>query len=995
MKVVIVGNGIAGTALVEELLRESEAKGVPLRIQVFGEEKYIGYNRILITEVLAGRKLMNEIYIRRWQWYEEKGVRLEVGRRVDRLFPKKKMLVTEDGDLYSYDKLVIATGSRPFIPPIKGTDRKGVFTYRTADDVFRILDLARVSERAVVVGGGLLGLEVAKALVDIGLEVTLVHLLDTLMEQQLDRTASDLLRRDLEEMGIRVLLQKRTQEILGGRRVEGVRFADGEEIRADLVILATGIRPNTDVGKNSGLEVRRGIVVDDYLETSASDVYAVGECIEHRGRTYGLVAPIMEQVKVCAHNLIHGNRKRYEGSLTYAMLKVAGINLFSAGDFREKEGDEVVSYVDSGRSVYRKAVLRNNKIVGTVLYGDIRGNNYLLDLIRSGRELSEERPYFLIKHIVPREEVEVEELRDTDTVCNCNAVSKGEIVKAILEGSAKSLEDIQNLTRAGTSCGSCVEFIEQILRKYVTERPERVNRIELIKKELHPFDEEFRRRMERYFEEGSWESIPEEDRDVRLKWYGIFYRKATPGYFMVRVRVPNGRLTYEQAKVIALLSERFCRGEVEVTSRQQIQLRWIELPHLPEVLGALESVGLSTLQTGMDSVRNVTGDPLTGLAEDSLIDTLRLTQDITRIFLGKKKYADLPRKFNIAVLGSRTDSINAPYNDICLYLAEREGRLGFNVYLGGKIGSGGPVRAIDMDIFIEPHEAVDLCRSVLDIYSTFGNRENRNRNRLYFLLQEWGVDRFREEIEQRIYRSLPEKGKELVVRQGEREGIIPLRNGTFAVLATLPAGKIGARSFRTAAELSRRYGSREIRLSVYQNLYIPNVPEENLPRLLEEEFFVEHPVTDTPFTTHTVACAGSDTCAYGVIPNKADALRVARHLAGKLGSGTSFRLHWSGCAKGCGQHGAGDLGFVGTKTRLGEEVVLAVDLYAGGSAEREGMKIFQGLPLSAVERATEKLLRFYEENRQEGESFSRFVHRIGPDPLKALLLEEVGLGVGR
>jgi len=500
-----------------------------------------------------------------------------------------------------------------------------------------------------------------------------------------------------------------------------------------------------------------------------------------------------------------------------------------------------------------------------------------------------------------------------------------------------------------------VELLEQILRKYVAEKTERVNRIELLKKELHPFDEEFRRRMERYFEEGNWENIPEEDRDVRLKWFGIFYRKATPGYFMVRIRVPNGRLTYEQAKVIALLSERFCRGEVEVTSRQQIQLRWIELSRLPEVLGALESVGLSTLQTGMDSVRNVTGDPLTGLAEDSLIDTLRLTQDITRIFLGRKKYADLPRKFNIAVLGSRTDSINAPFNDICLYLAEHNGRLGFNVYLGGKMGSGGPVRAIDANIFIEPYEAVDLCRSVLDIYSTFGNRENRNRNRLYFLLQEWGVDRFK------------------------REGIVPLRNGTFALLVPLPAGKIKARSFRTVAELSRRYGSREIRLSVYQNLYITNVPEENLPRLLEEEFFSEYPLTDASFTVHTVACAGSDTCTYGVIPNKADALRVARYLAERFSSEASFR----------------DLGFVGTKTRWGEEVVLAVDIYAGGSSGREGMKIFQGLPLSAVERATEKLLRFYEENRQEGETFTHFVHRIGPDPLKALLMEEVGLSVGR
>ncbi len=994
MKVVIIGNGIAGTALVEEILQH--ANGKDIRLQVFGDEKYIGYNRILITDVLAGRKTMSEIYIKRWQWYEERGVRLEVGRRVDRLFPKKKLLVTEDGDIFRYDKAIIATGSKPFIPPsIKGTDKKGVFTYRTAGDVFKILDYARISERAVVIGGGLLGLEVAKALRDIGLEVYLVHILDTLMEQQLDKTASDLLKRDLEKMGIKVLLEKNTKEILGDRKAEGVRFADGEELPADFVVIATGIRPNADVGINSGLKVNRGIVVDDYMETSASDVYAVGECIEHRGRTYGLVAPIMEQVKVCAHNVVHGNEKKYEGSITYAMLKVAGINLFSAGQFLEKEGDEVISFLDNGKGVYRKAVVRNDKIVGTILYGDIKGNNYLLDLIKSGKEITEERPFFLIKHIVPKEITEVEELKDTDIVCNCNAVTKGEIVKCIQEG-CRTLEEIQQKTKASTSCGSCQELVEQILRQFVKEKPTRVNKIEVIKKELHPFDPEFKERMNRYFEDGNWESIPEEDRDVRLKWYGIFYRKATPGYFMVRIRVPNGRLTYEQARVVSHLSEKFCRGEVEITSRQQLQIRWIELKNIPEILEALNSVGLSTLQTGMDNIRNVTGDPLTGLAEDSLIDTLRLSQEITKVFLGKKRYADMPRKFNVAVLGSQTDSINAQFNDICLYLAEREGKLGFNLYLGGKIGSGGPVKAIDMDVFIEPYEAPDLCRVIFDIYSTFGNRDNRSKNRLFFLLQEWGVDRLREEIEQRLYKPLPSKGEDLVNRWGEREGVINLRNGTFAVSAIVPAGKIKAKDLRTAAELARKYGSRELRLSVYQNLYIPNVPEENLDALLSEEFFQRYPTVSSPFMTHLIACAGSDTCGFGVIPNKSDAVRVANYLSQKIKLDTPIRMHWSACAKGCGQHGCGDIGFVGTKTKIGGEAVLAVDIFAGGSTSLEGFKVVQGLPLDKAEEATELLVQYYLENRLDGESFAQFAHRVGPENLRAVLinlLQEVEHGV--
>ena len=995
MKVVIVGNGIAGTALVEELLQQSEGK--ELRIQVFGDEKFIGYNRILITEVLAGRKLMSDIYIKRWQWYEEKGVRLEVGRRVDRLFPKKKMLVTEDGELYNYDKVIIATGSKPFIPPsIRGTDKKGVFTYRTAGDVFKILDYARVSDRAVVIGGGLLGLEVAKALKDIGLDVYLVHIFDTLMEQQLDKSASELLKRDLERMGIKVLLEKDTREILGNKKAEGVRFADGEELSADFVVIATGIRPNADVGKNSGLKVNKGIVVNDYMETSASDVYAVGECIEHRGQTFGLVAPIMEQVKVCSYNVLNGNEKKYEGSVTYAMLKVAGINLFSAGEFKEKEGDEVISFIDNGKGIYRKAVVRSDKIVGTILYGDIKGNNYLLDLIKEGKDISEERPFFLIKHIVPKDITEAEELKDTDIVCNCNAVTKGDIVKAILEKGAKTLEDIQNLTKASTSCGSCSELVEQILRQYVKEKPARVNKIEVIKKELHPFDPEFKERMQKYFEDGNWENIPEDDRDVRLKWYGIFYRKATPGYFMVRIRVPNGRLTYEQAKVVSHLSEKFCRGEVEITSRQQLQIRWIELKNLPEILDALNSVGLTTLQTGMDNIRNVTGDPLTGLAEDSLIDTLRLSQEITKVFLGKKKYANLPRKFNVSVLGSQTDSINAFYNDICLALAEKEGKLGFNLYLGGKIGSGGPVKAIDMNIFVEPYEAPDICKVVFDIYTTFGNRENRSKNRLFFLVQEWGVDRLREEIEQRIYKPLPEAGENLVNRWGEREGVINLRNGTFAVPAIVPAGKIKAKDLREAGELSRKYGSRELRLTVYQNLYIPNVPEENLEELLKEEFFQKYPTVSSPFMTHLIACAGSDTCGFGVIPNKSDAVRVANYLSEKLQLDTPLRMHWSACAKGCGQHGCGDIGFVGTKTKVGEEAVLAVDIFAGGSTSKEGFKLVQGLPLDKAEEATRLLVSYYIENRQNGESFAEFAHRVGPDNLRASLInliQEVEHGV--
>ncbi len=977
MRIVIVGNGIAGTSLVEEILRHSNGKDVQLH--VFGEERYVGYNRILLTEVLSGKKAFSEVYIRRWQWYEEQGVRLEVGRKVSRIIPERKVILTENGGKFKYDKAVIATGSKPYIPTsLVGAQKVGVFTLRNADDVFKILDYTRISKRAIVIGGGLLGIEVATALRDVGLEVYIVHIHTTLMEQQLDHTASELLKRGLERMGIHILLGKRSEEILGDRRVEGVRFADGEKLYADFVVIATGVVPNVEVAKNSGIEVNKGVVVDDYMRTSAVDVYAVGECVEHRGKTFGFIAPIMEQVRVCAHNLLYGDGKKFEGFLTYTMLNVAGINLLSAGDFKEKDGDEVVSFLDSGKGVYRKAIIRNGKVVGLILYGDVRGNDELLGYVRTCREVSEESSTFIIRHLLSASDTpQVHDLKDIDIVCNCNTVTKGDVIRAILDGKAKSLEEVQRLTRASTSCGSCGPLIWELLRQYIKDETAKLNKVEVIKKELHPFDEEFRKRMEYYFENGDYEIIPEEDRDVRLKWHGIFYRKATPGFFMVRIRVPNGRLTYEQAKVIAHLSEMFARKEVEITSRQQVQIRYLNLKDLPQVLGALEKVGLSTLQTGMDNVRNVTGDPLTGLAEDSFIDTLRLTKDLTYVFLGRKRYADLPRKVNVAVLGSQTDCINAMYNDVCFYLAQKGSKLGFNLYVGGKMGSGGPMRAVDMNVFIERDDAVELLRTILDIYSTFGNREDRSKNRLYFLVKEWGVERFREEIERRLYRPLETKGRDLVNKWGEREGIIPLKNHTFAMLVPVPAGKISAGDLKRVADMARLYGSGELRLSVYQNLYITNILDEHLKTLL----FNNH----LPFLTHTIACAGSDTCSFGVIPNKTDAIRVAKHLSERVSLYTPIRMHWSACAKGCGQHGCADIGFVGTKTKVDGKTVLAVDIFLGGTPSKEGFRIVQGLPLERVEQAVERLIRFYLKHRQHCESFSEFVHRVGTDVLKAVL----------
>ena len=739
MRIVVVGAGMAGSALVDELLKLEPS----LEVHLFGDEKSPPYNRIYLTDVLSGRKLPSQLLLRSYQRFEEEGVRLHLGQRVERIFPQSKRFITSKGNMHLYDKLVIATGSVPNRPPIEGLDKKGVFFFRSLEDVFHILDMARVSKKVVVIGGGLLGIECAKALKDIGLEVYLVHIFDTLMEQWLDKTASDMLRKRLEAFGIKVLLKRQTKAILGNKKAEGVKFSDGEILESDFVVLATGVRPNIKLALDSGIKVNRGILVNDFLETSAPDVYAVGECIEHRGRTYGLFSPIVEQVKVCAKNVIYGNMEKYEGSLEYSLLKVAGVRLISAGHVSEEDGYEVLLYKDKDN--YRKALLEKGRLKGFILYGNLAGSERLLELLKTGQKVDE--PFILIRDLLIEEK---KELKERDIVCNCNVVSYGEVLKAIQSG-AKTLEDIQRLTKASTSCGSCAVLIESILKEKVKERPARINKVEAYKKEKHPFERGLLEKLERCKD---WRELPEEDREIGLKWYGIFYRKATPGHFMVRIRITHGRLTSEQAIVIAYLSKKYGRNEIDLTSRQQIQLRWLELKDLPKVLEAVEKVGLTTLQTGMDNIRNITGDPLSGLVEDSIIDTIPIAKRITEVFLGKRQYADLPRKFNLALLGSKTDAINCKYNDLCFYLAKKEGIIGFNVYAGGKIGSGGPAPALDLNVFVRPYEAVDIARAVFELYSDMGNREDRNKNRLYFLLKEVGVEGFRQELERRVFRNL-------------------------------------------------------------------------------------------------------------------------------------------------------------------------------------------------------------------------------------------------
>src|SRR3989440_144791 len=331
-KLVVVGNRMAGVACVEQILKHAPK----FEITIFGEETHVNYNRILLSSVLAGEKVPDDIVLNSLGWYEKHRIQLRLGVRIAEIDSKSKTVTGDDGSITPFDKLLLATGSVPLIPPMEGTRKDGVFVFRNLDDTRALLDRAGKGVKAVVIGGGLLGLEAARGLQGQGCDVTVVHLMDTLMERQLDLTGGGYLKSKMECLGVKVLLERSTVAILGDEKVEGVASKDGSSIEADLVVIAAGIRPNVELARKAGLQVNRGIVVNDFMETSNPDIFAVGECVEHNGTCYGLVAPLLEQGKILAATITGNKGPRFEGSVPAAKLKIMGVDVFSAGDFSDK-----------------------------------------------------------------------------------------------------------------------------------------------------------------------------------------------------------------------------------------------------------------------------------------------------------------------------------------------------------------------------------------------------------------------------------------------------------------------------------------------------------------------------------------------------------------------------------------------------------------------------------------------------------------------------------
>jgi NAD(P)H-nitrite reductase large subunit len=1029
-RLVVIGNGMAGARVVDDLF----ARGGADRFDVvmFGDEPCGNYNRILLSSVLSRSHKPDDIFINPMSWYAAKGITLHAGKRVEQIDLGAKQVKAADGLSERYDTLIIATGSSPVIPPLAnvrdehGAFKQGVFVFRTLDDCERIMRSAETARRAAVIGGGLLGLEAARGLLNWGLETHVIHLMPHLMETQLDPGAADVLRRQFEQMGLVTHLATRTTAVLGNGHVAGLEFAAGAPLECDLVVIAAGIRPNAKIAADAGLKVNRGIVVGDDLgcfvaDSPAPDVFAVGECAEHRGRVYGLVAPLWEQTARLADRLSGRNPDAvYVGSSVSTKLKVMGVDLAVMGDKEPVgEDDEVVSYSEPSRGIYKKLIVRNDRLAGAIILGDGAVVPSLLQTFASGMPLAENRSevLFLSTSGAVVRGPDAAATPDTARICDCNDVSKAQIIEAVLSG-ARSVQAVCDATRASTGCGSCRPEVEAIVAlacqgiekasapedfsaavttvasgglpsvvaqdflaaEALAKAPSpafgpdtnpsiTLNKIERYKREKDGLDVEAD--IQRFVRDG-WEAIDESDRE-RLKWLGVFFRRQTPGKFMMRIRMPNGFTNAEQISVIAELSRECGTGFVDLTTRQQIQLRGFAVGDLPHIWERLIAVDLVSLQTGMDNIRNVVGCPVAGLTDDELFDASQVVREFNDAFLRNRAFTNLPRKFNVAITGCTENCTHGETQDLSLTPAIKviagEEVKGFNIAVGGKIGSGGLRPATPLGVFCRPEDAAALCSHITLIFRDYGPRRARNRARLAFLIEEWGIDWFRQELERRVGERLLPQGRDArTTRHHDHLGISRQKElGLCAVGLNVPVGRITADQMFALARVAQGYGTGDVRITTSQNVIIPNVPERVLPEMTAEPLLRELRHDPSDMMRGVVSCTGIDYCHMALIETKELALKTARELDERLGSGKKLlTMHWSGCPAGCGNHTGADIGLLGKNVKIGDEIVDAVDVFVGGRSgpnAKAGTKLLEDVPCSDLPRVLEQVIPYVTNKR--------------------------------
>ena len=707
MKLVMVGNGMAGVRTLEEVLKLAPDL---YQITVFGAEPYANYNRIMLSPVLAGEQTIQDIMLNDVDWYRENGITLHLGKKVVKIDRKNRTVHAEDGTSAEYDRLILATGSLPFILPVLGNDLDGVVSFRDIHDVDRMIDAARKFRHAVVIGGGLLGLEAANGLKQRGMDVTVVHIADWLMERQLDETAARMLQKSLEQKGLKFLLSKATGQIIGNDgRVTGLRFKDGQEIPADLVVMAVGIRPNTRLAESAGIHCDRGVVVNDTMQTYDPRIYAVGECVAHRGTSYGLVAPLFEMGKVCANHLAQMGIGRYTGSVVSTKLKVTGIDLFSAGNFGGGPGTEEIVLSDPAGGVYKKLVLKDNKLEGAVLYGDTVDGAWYFQLLREGRSVAGIRDHLMFgqSHVGDTGHLgqnKAAAMSDEMEVCGCNGVCKGNIVKAIKENGLFTLEDVRAHTKASSSCGSCTGLVEQILASVLggdyspqpktkplcgcTDHTHDEVRRAIREHKLLAIPEvmkflEWRtpdgcpscRPAINYYLISTWPHEVEDDPQSRFINERAHANIQKDGTYSVVPRMWGGITTPAELRRIAEVAEKYNVPAVKVTGGQRIDLLGIKKEDLPGIWADLDMPSGHAYGKALRTVKTCVGSEWCRFGTQ---DSTRMGIDLEQAFY--KMWA--PHKVKLAVSGCPRNCSEAAIKDVGVIGVDS----GWEIYIGGNGG---------------------------------------------------------------------------------------------------------------------------------------------------------------------------------------------------------------------------------------------------------------------------------------------------------------------
>jgi nitrite reductase (NADH) large subunit len=760
-RLVVVGNGMAGARFVEEVLDRGGAD--QFRITVFGDEPHGNYNRIMLSPVLAGEEHEDDIVLNSHEWYADNGVVLRAGTRVERIDTAAKLVYAADGTATPYDHLVLATGSYSFIPPMKGVRADdggllpGVHGFRTIDETRALLAATGSCTRAVVMGGGLLGLEAARALQGHGLHVELVHAAPYLMNAQLDPEAGAILKKSVESLGIAVHLDVLATEVIGQDRVRGVLLTDGRRIDADLLVVAAGVRPHTDVAVRSGLEVERAIVVDDQLRTEDPDIYAIGECAQHRGAVYGLVAPAWEHAAVLADVLTGTDPDaEYHGSRTATKLKVAGVDVAVMGiNTPERDDDEFLVISEPKRGVHLSVVIRDDKLVGATLLGDTRKVAFLTQAFDRGAPLPEERIRLLVDLSDGAEEVGVAEMPADSQVCNCNGVSKGAICGAVADGCG-SVGEVMDRTRAGKGCGSCKGLVKQVVEWTadgdLAEDPAAsyyVPGIPMAKPELMAaIREQDLRSVSAVFaalapggqEDAKskmgltsllkmmWghDHLPEKDAEfINDRVHGNIQRDGT---FSVVPQMKGGVTTPAQLRRIADVAEKYEVPMVKVTGGQRIDLLGVRKEDLPAMW---DDLGMPSGYAYGKSFRTVKTCVGSDFCRFGLGDSTQLGIDLETRFQG----IESPAKMKLAVVGCPRNCAEAYVKDVGV-VAVGNGK--WEVYVGG--AAGATVRKGDLLATVDSPEAVlELAGRFLQYY-----RENANwLERTYDFVPRVGLEKIK------------------------------------------------------------------------------------------------------------------------------------------------------------------------------------------------------------------------------------------------------------